>query len=72
MPTALTTLRTIGASRCRGGSGVSFRRAHTVSPSTERDAQLSSESGAGNTRGFISVQMRTTPTGTSDHQPFGP
>src|SRR5918995_4750373 len=69
-PAALTAPRTTGATRCRGGTGTSFRFAQKVSPSTPLDAQWSGERGGGNARGLIAVQAPTSPTGTSDRHPI--
>jgi hypothetical protein len=43
--------------------------AHTVSPITDREAQLSRVRGGGNTRGFMTVQTKQAAIGPSDHQP---
>jgi hypothetical protein len=69
-PSALTAPSTFGATRCRGGTGTSFRFAQTVSPSTPLDAQWSSERGGGNALGLITAHAHTRPTGTSDRQPI--
>jgi|tagenome__1003787_1003787.scaffolds.fasta_scaffold20813065_2 hypothetical protein len=69
-PTALTAPSTFGTTRCRGGTGTSFRFAQQVSPSTAFDAQESSERGGGNALGLITVHAHTAPTGTSDHRPI--
>src|SRR6185312_3760886 len=69
-PTALIAVRTVGAIRCRSGTGTSLRLAQYVSPSTAFDAQWSTDDGGGNTLGLTASHRHTTPTRIRDHHPI--
>jgi hypothetical protein len=60
---------TFGATRWRGGIGISFRLAQYVSPSTPLDAQWSSERGGRNALGLITAHAHTRAIGMSDRRP---